>query len=78
MGLFVPTTPANKDLLSSPSDDKMSSEEDFIKSTLLKITLLFIEGQVATDLDHTALDQHWIKPHWIIQEDLNKVARDLH
>ena len=63
--LPVPTPPVNKDLLSS-SDEEMSSKEDSAESISLE------------DIESTYLGTSGNEPHWITQEDLNDLARDLY
>ena len=62
--LPVPTPPANKDLLSS--DEEMPSREDSTKLISSKDNFSVYSG--ASDNE----------PHWIAQEDLNDLARDLY
>ena len=63
--LPVPTPPVNKDLLSS-SDEKMPSREDSAESISLE------------DIESTYSGTSGNEPHWITQEDLNDLARDLY
>ena len=63
--LPVPTPPVNKDLLSS-SDEEMPSREDSAESISLK------------DIESTYSGTSGNEPHWITQEDLNDLARDLY
>ena len=63
--LPVPTPPVNKDLLSS-SDKEMPSREDSAESISLE------------DNESTYLEASDNEPHWITQEDLNDLARDLY
>ena len=63
--LPVPTPPVNKDLLSS-SDEKISSREDSAESISLE------------DIESTYSATSGNEPHWITQEDLNDLARDLY
>ena len=63
--LPVPTPPVNKDLLSS-SDEEMPSREDSAESISLE------------DIESTYSGTSCNEPHWITQEDLNDLARDLH
>ena len=60
--LPVPTPPVNKDLLSL-SDEEMPSREDSAESISLEDTYSGTSGN---------------EPHWITQEDLNDLARDLY
>ena len=61
----VSTPPVNKDLLSS-SDEEMSSREDSAESISLE------------DIESTYSGTSGNEPHWIMQEDLNDLARDLY
>ena len=61
----VPTPPVNKDLLSS-SDEEMPSGEDSAESISLEDTECTYSGTSGNE------------PHWITQEDLNDLARDLY
>ena len=63
--LPVPTPPVNKDLLSS-SDEEMPSREDSAESISLE------------DIECTYSGTSGNEPHWITQEDLNDLARDLY
>ena len=63
--LPVPTLPVNKDLLSS-SDEEMPSREDSAESISLE------------DIKSTYSGTSGSEPHWIMQEDLNGLARDLY
>ena len=63
--LSIPTSPVNKDLLSS-SDEEMPSREDSVES-------IFLE-----DIESTYSGTSGNEPHWITQEDLNDPARDLY
>ena len=63
--LPVPTPPVNKDLLSS-SDEEMPSREDSAESISL------------VDIESTYSETSGNEPHWITQEDLNDLARDLY
>ena len=63
--LSVPTPPVNKDLLSS-SDEEMPSREDSAESISLE------------DIESTYLGTSGNEQHWITQEDLNDLARDLY
>ena len=63
--LPVPTPPVNKDLLSS-SDEEMPSREDSAESISLE------------DIESTYLGTSGNESHWITQEDLNDLARDLY
>ena len=63
--LPVPTPPVNKDLLSS-SDEEMPSRKDSAKSISLEDTESTYSGTSGNE------------PHWITQEDLNDLARDLY
>ena len=63
--LPVPIPPVNKDLLSS-SDEEMPSEEDSAESVYLE------------DIESTYSGTSGNEPHWITQEDLNDLARDLY
>ena len=63
--LRVPTPPVNKDLLSS-SDEEMPSREDSAESISLE------------DIESTYSGTSGNEPHWITQEDLNDLARDLY
>ena len=63
--LPVPTPPVNKDLLSS-SDEEMPSREDSTESISLE------------DIESTYSGTSGNEPHWITQEDLNDLARDLY
>ena len=62
--LPVPTPPVNKDLLSS-SDEEMPSREDSAESISLE------------DIESTYSGTSGNEPHWITQEGLNDLARDL-
>ena len=63
--ISVPTLSVNKDLLSS-SDEEMSSREDSAESISLE------------DIESTYSGTSGNEPHWITQEDLNDLARDLY
>ena len=63
--LHVPTPPVNKDILSS-SDEEMSSREESAESISLE------------DIESTYSGTSGNEPHWIMQEDLNYLARDLY
>ena len=63
--LPVPTPPVNKDLRSS-SDEEMPSREDSAESISLE------------DFESTYSGTSGNEPHWITQEDLNDLARDLY
>ena len=63
--LPVPTPLVNKDLLSS-SDEEMPSKEDSAESISLE------------DIESTYSGTSGNEPHWITQEDLNDLARDLY
>ena len=63
--LLVPTPPVNKDLLSS-LDEEMPSREDSTESISLG------------DIESTYSGTNGNEPHWITQEDLNDLARDLY
>ena len=63
--LLVPTPPINKDFLSS-SDEEMPSTEDSAESISLE------------DIESTYSGTSGNEPHWITQEDLNDLARDLY
>ena len=63
--LPVPTPPVNKDLLSS-SDEEMPSKEDSAESISLE------------DIESTYSGTSGNEPHWITQEGLNDLARDLY
>ena len=63
--LPVPTTPVNKDLLSS-SDEEMPSRDDSVEAISLE------------DIESTYPGTSSNEPHWITQEDLNDLARDLY
>ena len=63
--LPVLTPPVNKDLLSS-SDEEMPSREDSAESISLE------------DIESTYSGTNGNEPHWITQEDLNDLARDLY
>ena len=63
--LRVPTPPVNKDLLSL-SDEEMPSREDSAESISLE------------DIESTYSGRSGNEPHWITQEDLNDLARDLY
>ena len=63
--LPVPISLVNKDLLSS-SDEEMPSREDFAESISLE------------DIESTYSGTSGNEPHWITQEDLNDLARDLY
>ena len=63
--LPVPTPPVNKDLLSS-LDEEMPSREDSAESISLQ------------DIESTYSGTSGNEPHWITQEDLNDLARDLY
>ena len=63
--LPVPTPPVNKDLLSS-SDERMPSREDSAESISLEDIVCTYSGKSGNE------------PHWITQEDLNDLARDLY
>ena len=62
--LPVPTPPVNKDL--SSSDEEMPSREDSAESKSLE------------DIESTYSGTSGNEPHWITQEDLNDLARDLY
>ena len=64
--LPVPTPPVNKDLLSS-SDEEMPSLEDSAES-------ISLEDIFESTYSGTSGNE----PHWITQEDLNDLARDLY
>ena len=63
--LPVPIPPVNKDLLSS-SDEEMPSRADSAESISLE------------DIESTYSGISVNEPHWITQEDLNDLARDLY
>ena len=63
--LPVPTPPVNKDIPSS-SEEEMPSREDSAES----ISLEEIKSTYSGTSDN--------EPHWIAQEDLNDLARDLY
>lgn len=63
--LPVPTPPANKDLRPS-SDEQMSSGEESVKS-------ISFEDNVSVYSSASGNE-----PHWIMQEDLNDLPRDLY
>ena len=63
--LPVPTPPVNKDLLSS-SDEEMPSRVDSAVSISLE------------NIESTYSGTSGNEPHWITQEDLNDLARDLY
>ena len=63
--LPVPTPPVNKDLLSS-SDEEMPLREDSAASVSLE------------DIESTYSGLSGNEPHWITQEDLNDLGRDLY
>ena len=63
--LPVATPPVNKDLLSS-SDEEMPSRE-------YSAELISLE-----DIESTYSGTSGNEPHWITQEDLNDLARDLY
>ena len=63
--LPVPTPSVNKDFHSS-SDEEMSSREDFAESISLE------------DIESIYSGISGNEPHWITQEDLNDLARDLY
>ena len=63
--LPVPRPPVNKDLLSS-SDEEIPSREDYAESISLE------------DIESTYPGTAGNEPHWITQEDLNDLARDLY
>ena len=63
--LPVPTPPVNKDFLSS-SDEEMPSREDSAE-------LISLE-----DIESTYSGTSGNEPDWIMQEDLNDLARDLY
>ena len=63
--LPVATSPVNKDLLSS-SDEEMPSSENSAESISLE------------DIEFTYSGTSGNEPHWIKQEDLNDLARDLY
>ena len=63
--LPVPTPPVNKDLLSS-SDEEMPSREDSAEAISLE------------DIESTYSGTSVNEPHWITQEDLKDLARDLY
>ena len=63
--LPVLTPPVNKDLLSS-SDEEIPSREDSAESISLE------------DIESTYSGTSGNEPHWITQEDLNDLARDLY
>ena len=63
--LAVPTPPVNKDLLSS-SDEEMPSREDSAESISLE------------DIESTYSGTSGNEQHWITQEDMNDVTRDLY
>ena len=62
--LPVPTPLVNKDL--SSSDEKMPSRKDSAESISLE------------DIESTYSGTSGNEPHWITQEDLNDLARDLY
>ena len=64
--LPVPTPPVNKDHLSS-SDEEMPSREDSAES-------ISLEDIFESTYSGTSVNE----PHWITQEDLNDLARDLY
>ena len=63
--LPVPTSPVNKDLFSS-SYEEMPSREDSAESISLE------------DIESIYSGTSGKEPHWITQEDLNDLARDLY
>ena len=63
--LPVPTPPINKDLLFS-SDEEMLSRKDSAESITLE------------EIESTYSGTSGNEPHWITQEDLNDLARDLY
>ena len=63
--LSVPTPPVNKDLLSS-SYDEMPLREDSAESISLE------------DIESTYSGTSGNEPHWITQEDLDDLDRDLY
>ena len=63
--LPVPKPPVNKDLLSS-SDKEMPSREDSAESISLEDIQSIYSGTSGNE------------QHWIMQEDLNDLARDLY
>ena len=63
--LPLPTPPVNKDLLSS-SDEEMPSWKDSAESISLE------------DIESTYSGTSGNEPHWITQDDLNDLARDLY
>ena len=63
--LPVPTPPVNNDLLSL-SDEEIPSREDSAESISLE------------DIESTYSGTSGNQPHWITQEDLNDLARDLY
>ena len=63
--LPVPKHPVNKDLLSW-SDEEMTSREDSAESISLE------------DIESTYSGTSGNEPHWIMQEDLNDLARHLY
>ena len=63
--LPVATSPVNEDLLSS-SDEEMPSREESAESVSLE------------DIESTYSGTSGNEPHWITQEDLNDLARDLY
>ena len=64
--LPIPTPPVNKDLLSS-SDEEMPSREDSVES-------ISLEDIFESTYSGTSGNE----PHWITQEVLNDLARDLY
>ena len=63
--LLLPTPPVNKYLLSS-SDEEMPSREDSAESISLE------------NIESTDSGTSGNEPHWIMQEDLNDLVRDLY
>ena len=63
--LPIPTPPVKLDLLSS-SDEEMPSKEDSAESISLE------------DIESAYPGTNGNEPHWIMQEDLNDLARDLY
>ena len=63
--LHVPTPPVNKEILSS-SDEEMPSRDNSVESLSLD------------DIEFTYSGTSGNEPHWITQEDLNDLARDLY
>ena len=63
--LPVPTPPVNKDLLSSLDEERPSREDSAVS-----ISLEYIESTYSGTSGN--------EPHWIMQEELNDLARDLY